>query len=57
MNRFLAAATLSLALASCSPAQIAATASGAILSPETIARLTGICRQGEPLVRLASVGR
>lgn len=42
------------ALTACSPAQIAATGSRAVLSPETTARITGLCRQGEPLVRLAA---
>lgn len=53
MTRILVAASL-LALTACSPAQLAATGSRAVLSPETTARITGLCRQGEPLVRLAA---
>lgn len=53
MTRILAAASM-LALTACSPAQLAATGSRAVLSPETTARITGLCRQGEPLVRFAA---
>lgn len=54
MNRTLAAAALCAILAACSPGQIAATATSALLLPEVKSRITGLCRQGEPLVRLAA---
>lgn len=54
MNRILAAISLCALVAACSTAQLAATGTRAALSPETVATLAGICRQGQPLLPLAA---
>src|SRR5688500_7737794 len=54
MNRILAAISLCALVAACSTAQLAATGTRAALSPETVAKITGLCRFAEPLVPLAA---
>lgn len=52
--RILAAVSLCTLVAACSTAQLAATGTRAALSEETVARIAGLCRDGQPLISLAS---
>lgn len=54
MPRMILVAALCASLAACSTAQLAATGTRAALSAETVATLTGICRQGQPLLPIAA---
>ena len=57
MNRRHAAAiacALSLTVAACTMPQLAALGTRAALSPETVARLTSICRQGDMLIAIST---
>lgn len=54
MPRPLLAAALCLGLAACSMPQLAATATNAALSADTVARLASVCRGGQTIVAIAA---